>query len=652
MNKYILSIITISILLLTGNTLLAIEQSQKPQDTRFLMQLDNVSKSYSKLYGIKGNKLQAVPEFVILDSLANGYSYYTSDQTPFMYYPETNTLVTIKRGYSESDNGTTTDPTNSKNNLFILESNDMGHVWSSPILVYDKNTVNLGDARYPSIFPFMYDGELSYGYMASVSTGSDWQGFIQGFYSKTWSWLADKFYQFEDERNDSYVFETTSNYIMSYEDNSSFYLYSVSTPMPPTGTNDLNRQNSFAYVKSQDMESAKDWKANVPDQWNSDLFQPITYADANSYKSKTTTMIGLDKRDGDKWYMAAAGIFKAGEDNNRSRPGVSTSEDNGITWTDFNVFPNSLLRQYATNNGCYADSSSLYYYIWAYNTYGKDSYSFMGYFSGRDSKGIVVKNQILELNYENSTWTVIKIADQPTYGYLLYLPATGETSGTNQMNWEFQLSKTIDNSTLIAKWVAFYDIMDTKADTVIKAGAQDVFVATRKTSDDTWSKQINVTNTNDYDRITWIPNLVPNDLKDIPLLKLWTICDPSKLSADEYTSQQRNLELPQYVLMTHFNADPISKVDNDINYGFNFNGIFPNPANDHIEITMSINKYDFYTIDIYDVLGNKIINVFTGYQTAGLKSLVYNTDKLNSGTYFCVITSSNGNLTKSFNVVK
>ncbi|MEI6091462.1 MAG: T9SS type A sorting domain-containing protein [bacterium] len=648
MTKYILSILIITIILVAGNSAKAIERTQKPEDYRFPKHLISFAKSDINHYGKKGNKLQAVPQFFVLDSLANGYSYYTPDQMPFMYQPESNTLVTIKRGYSETDAGTANDINNTKNNLFILESKDLGYNWSLPIIIYNKAEVPLGDARYPSIYPFMYDGELAYGYMAPISTGAGWEGFIQGFYSESSSWIAEKKFQFEDERNDAYVFEATSNALLAYQKDNSFYVYGVSEPMPPTGTNNLSRQSSFAYIKNQDM---MDWFLNVPENWNSDLFRPIEYQTTDSYKVRNSTISGIQKLDGDKWYIGAVGAFKDGDAVDSWQPGVSTSEDEGLTWTPFNIFPYSLVRQYATANGCNPDSTFLTSAM-SFNVYAKDSYSFLSFMVGRDNTGTASNYDVVEVNYEGETWSIRKISDHGLYGSLLYLPAEGETSGTNQMNWEFQLSKTVDKTTLLAKWVMFYDIMDTEADTLISGGAQDVFVSTRIIGENSWSKPYNVTQTNEFDRITWIPNLIPNDLKDIPLLKTWTICDPSQLTGSEYSLKQRNLEVPQYVLMTHFNADPISKVNNDIDYGFNFNGIYPNPASDHIEITMSINKYDFYTIDIYDVLGNKMNNVFTGYQSAGLKAIVYNTEKLNTGTYFCVITSSNGNLTKSFNVVK
>jgi len=485
--------------------------------------------------------------------------------------------------------------------------------------------------------------------MAPVSTGAGWEGFIQGFYSETYSWLADKIYQFEDERNDSYVYAATNNALIAYQKDASFILYGISSPTPPEGTSDLTDQSSMGYIKNIDLG---EWKTNVPEPWNSDVFLPIPYTNADSYKVRYSSIVGLEKRDDDKWYMAGAGMFKAGDVTDRWLPGVSTSEDEGITWTDFNIFPYSLVREYAAANGLNPDSASLHNFSWSFNTYDKDSYSFMGFFINVNSQTNVNKYEIIELNYENKVWSVRKIADHAGYNYILYNPPDANTAANNQMYWEFQLSKTADNKTLIAKWAEFYDVMDKEADTVIKAGAHDVFVATRTVGENTWGKKINVTNTPEYDRITWIPDLVPNDLKDIPLLKTWTVCDPSQLTGNEYYLKQKDLEVPQYVLMTHFDADWLSKVENEINYGFSFSGVFPNPAKDYVEITMSIDKYDFYTIDIYDVLGNKINSVFNGYQTAGLKSIVYNTEKLISGTYFCVITSSNGNLTQSFNVVK
>ena len=111
----------------------------------------------------KGNHLLGTYSEKVVDSLANSLSYESDNETPFVFEPTTQTLITVKRGSSEPKSANYSEPL-SKNNLFVLTSTDWGANWATPFRVYraSENT-NLGGARYPSASGFVNKGELNIG---------------------------------------------------------------------------------------------------------------------------------------------------------------------------------------------------------------------------------------------------------------------------------------------------------------------------------------------------------------------------------------------------------------------------------------------------------------------------------------------------------
>ena len=68
-----------------------------------------------------------------------------------------------------------------------------------------------------------------------------------------------------------------------------------------------------------------------------------------------------------------------------------------------------------------------------------------------------------------------------------------------------------------------------------------------------------------------------------------------------------------------------------------FSAPYPNPSKLDINITVFLNETTSYDIDIFDVLGNKLNQVFNGVGTKGENKLKIATDELASGTYYLVL---------------
>ncbi len=85
------------------------------------------------------------------------------------------------------------------------------------------------------------------------------------------------------------------------------------------------------------------------------------------------------------------------------------------------------------------------------------------------------------------------------------------------------------------------------------------------------------------------------------------------------------------------------------NAGFNLS-LFPNPAKDQISLSYSLPQSLDVSIDIYNIIGSRIVSVFNEKQSSGKHELLINfTNKISNGIYYLKIKA--GESTESFKFV-
>ena len=67
---------------------------------------------------------------------------------------------------------------------------------------------------------------------------------------------------------------------------------------------------------------------------------------------------------------------------------------------------------------------------------------------------------------------------------------------------------------------------------------------------------------------------------------------------------------------------------------FTLNQNYPNPFNSSTIISYSIQKTDFVTLKIYDILGREIQTLVNGFKKADDYTVIFNAKNLSSGVYF------------------
>jgi len=97
-------------------------------------------------------------------------------------------------------------------------------------------------------------------------------------------------------------------------------------------------------------------------------------------------------------------------------------------------------------------------------------------------------------------------------------------------------------------------------------------------------------------------------------------------------------ELPGFTYVYRLVPTSIDVVNTEYANSIN---IFPNPANDRINISYDISHPSPVTLEIYDILGRKIETLIKKRKTAGFYRVVWDADNAASGIYFCRLRAGN-----------
>ena len=75
---------------------------------------------------------------------------------------------------------------------------------------------------------------------------------------------------------------------------------------------------------------------------------------------------------------------------------------------------------------------------------------------------------------------------------------------------------------------------------------------------------------------------------------------------------------------------------------FSIDKMFPNPFNPSTEINYTVDHNGNMTIAVYNILGQQITELYSGYQDLGSHKVVWNAENIPSGVYYVNISHENG----------
>jgi len=85
-------------------------------------------------------------------------------------------------------------------------------------------------------------------------------------------------------------------------------------------------------------------------------------------------------------------------------------------------------------------------------------------------------------------------------------------------------------------------------------------------------------------------------------------------------------------------------ISNEIN-------VYPNPITSNAQIELNLTEQSDITVDIYNLLGERVKQVYQGQMTSGSQKLQMNTENLNGGIYFVTININGNIISKKINVL-
>lgn len=448
--------------------------------------------------------------------------------------------------------------------------------------------------------------------------------------------------------------------------------------------NDVDQYGQYGSISFNFAEFSS--TTTIPRSWYPDKFRAPGGL-SNSFNA-------FQQVDVDNLGTAYVGVYNIFPNDETTRiPGVSKSTDNGKTWSEFSTMPANLIDSYSDiindptasiffRGGLYPYA----YTVEGFSVLGENNYSFFTkLLVNKDAETNTIEEMhLVEINFNGTNWSIRKITNLNINDLPDQIVDLNVNDGayqkrimTSSLGNEIQSSITSDGEYVLLKWIDMNEaeipltrpdtlysigtnpntgVEETQTNIVDKMRTTDIYISYRKVNEFTWSKPINVTNDNIYDKGTFIPKRVA-DLSNIALIKSYNTPGTYQngLSTQDPVIGQRIIDRQQNMLGTKINLnDPNLSVETreENKFDFRLNEIYPNPAlNGSVEITFSSENTQNGRLELYDALGNKIQTIYSGVIENTIQGMNFSTVNLNNGVYFVTLTIGDKSVTKKFNVL-
>ena len=101
-----------------------------------------------------------------------------------------------------------------------------------------------------------------------------------------------------------------------------------------------------------------------------------------------------------------------------------------------------------------------------------------------------------------------------------------------------------------------------------------------------------------------------------------------------------------------FNIATVPVEDEVSPFKFSLEQNYPNPFNPNTSIVYSVPSNEYVSLNVYDVLGNKIAALVDEQKQAGIYEVNFDGSKLSSGVYFYKLEVGKNKITKKMNLIK
>lgn len=594
----------------------------------------------------------------------------------FLYEPETNTLALVHTvrninqqglvgGFVYVEKSTDNGSTWTRETLFDLADNYMAFLEAGVAVVNGAPNYFLFGINYQNDGAGNYNNQGFHGYTVDGGEPFPMPG--------------------PDLGNDD-GYEWTNGSMVSTSAAGAPSSYFVTRLSPPDNTVQYGAYGGFGYD-----HSTGEFPSNgMPSAWGLNKFIPSTGGPTRSFNIE---LLASTDEDGTV-YAAVNNIFV--EDNENRVPGVSISDDRGANWSEFSRMPASIIDTYAANQvtrGEWATPDAAMYDVYggsdAFVVNGPNDWSYFFRLGHVNTQQQVFDDlHIVEARYRNGAWKLNYVADLNDFNPLFFIVSDTASNSRNRA-WtpfvqayrghELQAAITKSGSHVVLKWIdanpAFGRFGVNPPATVLNAEGQvaqldslfttDIYFSVRSSNADTWSGSVNITNDLKVDKGTHIPTVIPSaeivpiiyhqgvrnaDLNDTNYLKRMNW--PDVWTERELGRPATGYFLRQSVRFGTFNALNPSSVQEQTPYTFSLNDAKPNPATGFSEITWTMDRTANVSLELFNVLGNKVSTLSNGLMTPGIHGVTVNASALPVGAYYYTLTVDGVTMTKQLSIVK
>jgi hypothetical protein len=236
----------------------------------------------------------------------------------------------------------------------------------------------------------------------------------------------------------------------------------------------------------------------------------------------------------------------------------------------------------------------------------------------------------------------------------------------NGRGHEIQVARTADNANLVVKYVdqnpdrkntftavrRFQSANGTynEVEPYVENFDTDLFITSRPMNSSQWTSAINCTDDKDHTYRTYIPEIVPS-LEKIPVIRMIgtnTGAIPTLLPREVFQIMYNNSCAVDFAMVNPSTAG----VEDELRYDFRFNNVAPNPVSGTAEVTFTLDRPAIVTMEVFDMIGNKLATVYTQSLNSGLHGVNVDASTYTTGTYNLALVVDGKRTMKSFVVVR
>lgn len=608
-------------------------------------------------------------------------THFNSEMTPIIWEPYTNTLFISNNPYVYANN------TASNIQCLFYKSSNMGLKWDT-VMVF--NEVGWG-TLFPSITvanptKSTNVNDLKIGMFSSIVNVPDFesQGSLVSYMNAKQEWEPEMIDAPNDNNpGNSYIWSNLR--ILPYSPNNTEAYF--------IGLGMLERKSTSARygaygVFSWDLLASKNQTitSSVLQKLGTDVFK-----ESDDVNRSWNAPLNADLDSEGKLYILVNNIFK--DDPNEKRvPAVVTSNDLGATWSDILRMPNSIIESFVATTGYAVGYPWDSYAMNAFIVTGPDEFSFVQKVAvgdaGSDPGTIRIRQMhLVEFYYRGGAWGFQQIAQVDINAPAVLFqstdpdikPTVADSAiyllDDSRLANEIQLAKTADGSKIVLKWIDpsmnvlvtpphVVSMINSTTDkqqlvTIDTFYTTDTYMCYRDAHQNNWSKTVNVTNDSTYDKVTWIPRIIPS-ITNIPMIRNWTpfFTAPKYLTVMNRRIAEAVVGTAQFIEFGIMDATKdavgpaVSVEDNSIAVTDSKTLVTPNPAFNECELVFSVPQAGNVKIEVFNSLGQSAGVIFNSLQDSGVHVFSFDVSNYIPGAYYYTVTSGNRTETGKFNVVK